>query len=77
MGPYKLTLTFLEVSAGPTLLDFCHLSESGPSCSADEIPKDPLRHNMAAAVACSAEDKIPGERECDILKTSNNIRVRM
>ena len=44
--PNTLTLQFLDVSVGPTLVDFCHLSESGPCCSADSMPKDPLRHNM-------------------------------
>ena len=41
-----LTLQFLEVSAGPTLVDFCHLSDCGPCCSAASRPKDPLRHSM-------------------------------
>ena len=29
-GEKQKHLQFLEVSAGPTLVDFCHLSESGP-----------------------------------------------
>ena len=46
-----LTLQFLEVSAGPTLVDFCHLRDCGPCCSAASRPKDPLRHSMLMSMA--------------------------